>query len=120
MKKLMYTIIVFLFIISWCITIYILYYEGIRITNTYHQYQNQQQVQLMFGLSTTTNIGNVGRVKRILYTIEAIEAKGIKGKTDFEKIHNFLITLSPEQSVFAIVSQSEKMVSVPIIEDENN
>lgn len=120
MKKLAYILAVFLFILSWCITGFVLYSDGIRITNTYHQYQNQQQAQLMFGLSSTTSIGNVGRVKRTLYTIETIERKGIKGKTDFEKIHNFLITLSPEQSIFAIISQSEKMVSVPVIEDENN
>jgi len=120
MKIFAYVLLIFLFILSWSITGFVVYYDGIHVTNTYHQYQNQQQAQLIFGLSSTTSIGNIGRVKRLLYTIETIESKGIKGKTDFEKIHNFLKTLSPEQSVFAIISQSEKMVSVPVIEDENN
>ena len=119
MKYFVYIIVAFLLILSWSITGYVLQHKGINITNTYHQYkyQNQQQAQLMFGLVASTN---VGRIKRIFYTIEEIESKGIKGKTKFEKINNFLNTLSPEESFFAIISKSETMVSVPIIEEDVN
>jgi len=117
MKKWIYlVIIIFLLVISWSITGYMLYSHGIHITNTYHQYQyqNQQQAQLLFGLYASR-----GQIERILYTVEYIKSKGIKGETDFEIISNFLNTLPPEQSLFAIISKSEKIVSVPNIKNDN-
>jgi hypothetical protein len=88
-----------LLVISIGFNVALLIGKGINIKNEYHQeqYQNQQQSQIMVGIFNTK-----GNLKWKLYSFDDIQKMSFsKGMKVDDAVNQFLITLSPEQSLYA-------------------
>ena len=115
-KNALYVLLLLIFCGSVWLNFFLLFGDGITVNNTYNQqqYQNQQQGQVVVGM-----FAGKGKLSRELYTIDEIKAKGIAADKPYKMINKFLNTLSPEQSLFAIVFYQDRAVSVPVVYDED-
>lgn len=115
MKKWVYGFLIFLLIISWCITGFVLYTGGIKIYNTYNQqqYQNQQQSQLIIHLFAAQ-----GFIEWQSVSIDEIKFKGIKGGDNELIVTKYLNTLPAEQAYFSKPWANWEGITIPVISNK--